>query len=193
MRFINKLSGRKKKIPSTGASDQLRIRQMYEKHNLTLRRYASRYLRTEGDISDAVQDIFTRVATMTNRENIYADPLPYLITMTRNIIMDGYRKGMVRERYKEGQLLEQKSIPLFAQTFVSEQTPERIVEGRQQLDLVVACVKQMPDDIQRAFLLSRIKNMTYKEIAIDMSLSERTVLRYVAQAISVIKSRLEQK
>lgn len=193
MIFLDKISNKKKKIPSSEVSDQLRIRQIYEKHNLILRRYASRYLRTEGDISDAVQEVFTRVAAMKNRLDIYGDPLPYLITMTRNLIRDGYRKGMIRERYKEGELLEFKYMEPFAQNYMGEQTPERIVEGRQQLDLVVACVKKMPNDIQRAFLLSRIKNMTYIEIANDMGVSERTVLRYVAQAISVIKTRLEGK
>jgi len=190
MRFLNKLVQNEEGPFLFETADQVRVQKIYEKHSSALRRYASRYLRTEGDISDIVQDVFMRISTMENISDIDADPLPYLITMTRNLIRDGYRKVAVRERYVDSVVREHKSMPLKLWGS-NDQTPERILEGRQQLAQVAACVKKMPADIQRAFLLNRVKNMTYKEIADDMGVSERTVLRHVAQAISVIKSRLE--
>ncbi|WP_417466199.1 RNA polymerase sigma factor [Kordiimonas sp.] len=191
MNFLNKLARTEKELAPPVSAEQARIHKIYEEHNAALRRFASRYLRTEGEISDIIQDVFARLSGMDSIQHLEADPLPYLITMTRNMIRDGYRKVAVRDRYEEAVKRDQKSGEALG-GFSDLQTPERIIEGRQQLVIIVSCVKKMPPDIQQAFLLSRVKNMTYKEVAQKMGVSERTVLRHVAQAVSVIKSRLEQ-
>ncbi len=173
-----------KKTENTNTAQRAVVESLYTAHHDVLTRFSARYMAHDNDVADVVQDVFVRLSSMENIQDICADPLPYLLTMTRNLIRDRYRRNHVRQAHKNSV----QPDPDLA----SQQTPEHQLEWRQKVDIVAQCVTHLPPDIQRAFLLSRLKNMTYKEIAVDMRISERSARRYVAQALSVFKSRLEQ-
>ncbi|NOX83664.1 MAG: sigma-70 family RNA polymerase sigma factor [Alphaproteobacteria bacterium] len=71
-------------------------------------------------------------------------------------------------------------------------SPEQITVARQDLKTSIAAIKNLPDRIRHAFILSRFENKNYREIAGDMKVSESSVEKYIIAALKLLRDALEQ-
>ncbi len=71
-------------------------------------------------------------------------------------------------------------------------SPEQITVARQDLKTSIAAIKNLPDRIRHAFVLSRFENKNYREIAGDMDVSESSVEKYIIAALKLLRDALEQ-
>ncbi len=71
-------------------------------------------------------------------------------------------------------------------------SPEQITVARQDLKTSIAAIKNLPDRIRHAFILSRFENKNYREIASDMDVSESSVEKYIIAALKLLRDALEQ-
>jgi RNA polymerase sigma-19 factor, ECF subfamily len=71
-------------------------------------------------------------------------------------------------------------------------SPEQITVARQDLKTSIAAIKNLPDRIRHAFILSRFENKNYREIACDMKVSESSVEKYIIAALKLLRDALEQ-
>ncbi len=71
-------------------------------------------------------------------------------------------------------------------------SPEQITAAKQDLKTGIAAIKQLPDRIRRAFIMSRFENMNYREIAAAMKVSESSVEKYIIAALKLLRDALEQ-
>jgi RNA polymerase sigma-70 factor (ECF subfamily) len=51
-------------------------------------------------------------------------------------------------------------------------------------------IKELPDSIRETFMLNRYNQMTYKEIAVHLSISEKTVEYRISRALKDLRSKL---
>jgi len=142
--------------------------------------YACSYLKDEDASEDIVQEVFTRIwehrRDLIGREDLRY----YLFTAVRNNCISQLRKekkSSAREWY-DGYL-----------DYIQDKE-----EGEQHYRAVLQkAIEELPPRCKEVFLLSRISNMTYKEIAGSLGISEKTVENQMGKALKLIRAFLKSK
>lgn len=156
--------------------------EIYDRYGLMIYYKVNQILRDEESAKDLVQDLFMSV--WNKPENIRADTnLPgYLYIASRNRVFKLIEKGKVRNDY----LTE---ISKFSSE-ISNDTIERLDE-RELMMLVAQEVARLPSKMREVFQLSRIKDLSHKEIALKLNISDKTVRKQIQNALQILRSRLK--
>jgi len=105
------------------AADETRF---FADHYMPVMRLCMRHLRDESDAEDAAQEVFRRA--VQRRAELRGDPLPWLITVAKNVCRDELR------RRRNGWSALERSAAMApadeASTAVIEDNPERLVVGQ---------------------------------------------------------------
>lgn len=70
-------------------------------------------------------------------------------------------------------------------------TPDRVLEGRHDIETVAAALQRLPESARNAFIFSRFEEMTYPEIAKGMGVSVSSVEKYIMRALREITAALD--
>lgn len=130
-------------------------------------------LRSEPDAEDVAQEVFAR---LWERKNIWLDNErefdSYLLVMTRNIVLNMYKREQTREKYIEYYMVEAVPAQIDCDFF------ERFY-CREMLGIVNCLLAAIPERRRRVFELSRFHGKGHKEIAAIMGISVHTVERQI--------------
>jgi RNA polymerase sigma-70 factor (ECF subfamily) len=140
---------------------------------LVLRRRQT--VRGSPEAEDLEQEAVLRALDAPNSGAI-RDPLRYLMRVTRNLFIDGYRR-------KQREALALASIYPERAPITEVRNPERILSGKDDLRCVLQAIKSLPPRCQQAFVLHRFNNLSYPAIARKMGVSTGTVEKHIAEAI----------
>ena len=142
--------------------------------------FASQYV-PASECEEIVQDVMMWL--WENRQNIAPEMSlkSLLFTIVKNKCLNSishqYRKQEVHEK------LYQKFIVQF------EDPDFYIVDDlMEKLDRAIQC---LPEDYRNAFEMNRFENLTYKEIAEKLAVSEKTVAYRIAQALKLLRKELK--
>ena len=151
--------------------------------------YALKILHDDNLAKDGVQELF--IYLWTNRINLgnVITIKPYLITCLRRRIIRQVQE-FKKENIKAGIYLQEEPDIYFS--------PEEFTIGEQQHDIVKEhlsqVLNQLPERRKEAVYLKYYKNLSYKEIAVIMSVSEKAVINHVYKAFKTIrKSKILEK
>ena len=61
--------------------------------------------------------------------------------------------------------------------------PDEITSLRQQCEILIKAINALPEKYRHVFLLRKIDELSYGEIALKLQISEKTVQRYLVQAM----------
>jgi RNA polymerase sigma factor (sigma-70 family) len=159
------------------------LERLYRAQAPSLARYFRRHLRGSDDVPDLVQETFARLARA--RTEHPQRPVAYLRRIARNLLIDRARRrdsGLSHFHLEMGDHLGLSTAP--------EQ--ERALEADDVLRLYRRALDQLPPKTRTAFLLHRIDDLSYKEIAAEMAISIPTVQYHVARALMHIDEILDQ-
>ncbi|HBK31878.1 MAG TPA: RNA polymerase sigma-70 factor, partial [Porphyromonadaceae bacterium] len=70
-------------------------------------------------------------------------------------------------------------------------SPEEIYTVRELESLLQAALQKLPENSRRAFELSRFGQLTYQQIATEMSVSPKTVEAYISKALGLLREDLK--
>ena len=172
---------------SAMSDERMRVQPAAEAHSVDLltRRYRGvlvRYFRRRGidanDAADLVQEVFVRLS----RENVLARVQHiegYLFGAAANVATDYFRRRKVRLAYPVEDHTE-------AMHRSEEFSPDRLAEGRQELELIVAALNELPERMRNIFILARLENMQRAEIAARLGISKRLVEQQIALATACL-------
>lgn len=148
----------------------------FSDHHRWLLSHIQRHLRNHADAEDTVADTFCQLLVARVDPDAIEQPRAYLSTIARRLIFDRHRH---RRRKLELAYLERLSM-----------LPEALAPSpEEQLLLIEALVAidraidGLPMLVKAAFLYSQLDGLSYVEIARKLELSERTVSRYMKQAL----------
>ncbi|MDY9918268.1 MAG: RNA polymerase sigma-70 factor [Proteiniphilum sp.] len=142
--------------------------------------FAQRYISSPEACEDIVQDTFFHLWKNRKKIEITSSFKNLLITSVKNNCTDYLRKQSVRQYYAEKQAVS-----------ATTDTPEVIYTIGELEQMLHTALKQLPENVRRAFELSRFENMTYHQIAEEMSVSPKTVEAYISKALSVLRAELK--
>lgn len=163
------------------------LEQIVQEHDAGLRRFIRVRLGTSVDCDDIVQGVYTRLVQIENLEAHFGGRLDtvrnYLFQIAVNLITDGYRRAQVR---RESAHLPYDKVAVFSTTT----SPERQLQGKRKLQQIHAALASLKPEYQQAFALSRMENMSYREISDTMGVSVSTVEKYISAALVAIRQRV---
>ncbi|MGY1489269.1 sigma-70 family RNA polymerase sigma factor [Methylobacillus pratensis] len=154
---------------------------LYTHHHGWLQDWLRRKLGDAADAADVAQDTFMRI--LTAPEHIaekksgwqLQEPRAYLTVVAKRLVANLYRRRALEQAYLD-------SLALMPD--LSAPSPEHrlvILETLQQID---SMLDGLPAKVRAAFLLAQLEGMTYAQIAQQLKTSERTVKRYMVQAMA---------
>ncbi|MBB1489139.1 sigma-70 family RNA polymerase sigma factor [Oceanospirillum sediminis] len=156
----------------------------YQMHHLYVQNHdwLSRWLYTKlgccHQAADICHDAFIRILQKWRHQGHFPDieqPKAYLTTVAGRLVTDHFRKQSLEQAWQESLAsLPEKDVP----------SPQLLLQLRETLEEVDRILNSLPQAVRDTFLLSQLDGMTYKQIAEQLQVSERTVKRYMAQAFA---------
>lgn len=163
--------------------DPSAMKMLFDLYYTALCNYAKRYTNDPVAAEEVVSDVMFKF--WQNRTNSYqADMLrDYLFAATRNTSLN-YLKQQ-QNRYS---LLENWAEKL-RNELIAETPLDKLLEAEMQtcFDTII---NSLPEQTHTVFLLSREKNLTYKEIADRLCITENTVKYHIKVALKKLRSGL---
>ncbi len=154
------------------------VDQLSRRYHAVLVRYFGRRGIDVADGQDLAQEVFERLSRPEVRERI-GRVEGYLFSIAANLAVEYFRYRQVRTAHPFTDLVSRVQRD-------EEFTPDRLVEGRQELDLVVAALNTLPERMRHIFVLARLENLTHAEIAARLGVSKRLVQYEVTMATACL-------
>ena len=144
----------------------------YASEHGRLRRIARRITGRHDDAEDVVQDAFVKLSG----RQVGADDLGLLVRTTQNLARDAMRAARVRTAYA-AQMTDDQLSPDAA-------APDQTTASRQELGALLAAIEALPERTRRIFLMNKVDELTYPEIAKRLEVSVSTVEKEMISALS---------
>ncbi|MBI1906390.1 MAG: sigma-70 family RNA polymerase sigma factor [Rhodocyclales bacterium] len=150
---------------------------LYGEHHAWLMAWLRRKLGCPHNAADLAHDTFVRLLGSRDgerrRENL-REPRAYLATIARGLVIDHWRRQELERAYLDALArLPEAEAP-------SAEEQALLLELLVRIDTVLDGLRA---PVRTAFVLARIEDLPHAEIARRMGVSQRSVERYVAEAL----------
>ena len=147
-------------------------------HEGALMRYLLRCWFRREEIHDLRQEIYVRVYEAAAKARP-AMPKSFMFTTARHLMTDRLRRARVVSIEAVGDIDALNVL-------VDELTPERRLSSRQELRRLSAALDRLPDRCREVVWLRKVEDLSQKEVAARMGISEKTVEKQVAKGARLI-------
>lgn len=160
--------------------DQLAFTEIYNRYWAEMYHHTFRMLKDEDSSKDVVQDVFSTLWLKSSTLNVNIKLSGHLYISARNKVLNLIAQDKVRNDYLSA-----------IATFVTESTNDAsLFDEKQILEIVEAEIRNLPPKMREIFELSRKDNLSHKEIAKRLNLSDQTVKKQVQNALKIIKNKV---
>lgn len=158
--------------------DESAFKVLYDRHWPEVYTMVYRRLGDEEATKDIVQDIFVNLWLSMKEIIVESTLAPYLNKAARNRTISFYKKNIAS--------FSRNNI------FQDEQVQHSVELNMEALELEAFFnqeIAEMPDNMRKAFVLSRQENKSIREIAEELSLSEQTIKNNISQALERLRKK----
>ena len=177
-------------IAGLKAGDQIGFNLLFKEYYRRLHFFALQYVLHSDAADNLVQD--TYIALWKNRKNIKANQeaalLSWLYTVLKNNCCQYLRQKKARHEYSTELLQEQGELDIAGLELLdtSEQTLHEINT------IVEGTLEKLTPQCRRVFEMSRFVGLKNKEIAYELSITEKAVERNMTRALKVFRISLRE-
>ena len=168
-------------LASLKAGEEEVFSEIYERYWAVLYRHAYKLLKDEAAAQDIVQDIFVTLWDNMEDLELQRSLRSYLYTAVRNKVLNSIQREKYQQRYVE-------SFLHFMNT--SEAITDHTLRENMLREKIDREVAHLPAKMRHIFEMSRIHHRSYKEIARELQLSDKTVKKQVSNAIRILRFKL---
>lgn len=167
-------------IAGLARGDRAAFDAIYYKYVRQLMAYAQSYLRVLQDSEEVVEDVF--ISLWRTRSSIRSTESlrPLLFISARNRILSALRKRINSGIYEE--------FVTHRHELSGEDTPLEYDEFER---MVMDCVDSLPSTQRRVVRMSRFDNLSNREIADALNLSEQTVRNALSQGLKTLQLKIK--
>lgn len=154
---------------------------IYDRYWAVLFQHARRMTRNDELAKDVVQDVFINLWDKASELNLNHSLSSYLYTSIRNKIINLYDKEKVKTRYLD-------SLANFMEA--GENITDHLLREKMLSVRIEKEIAQLPKGMKQIFEMSRKDNKSYKAIADDLNISDKTVKKQISNAIKILRLKL---
>lgn len=144
------------------------------------------FLRRIGDAAEAedlTQDVFARLSQRANDDPV-ENVEGYVFQVAANLLRDRFRREQVRPDIG----LEGFADP--SGRLVDEISPEREAMGREDYQRFVEAMDMLPERLRTVFILNRFEDMSGREIAAALGLSQRQIEKDISRVLAHLREQM---
>jgi len=157
--------------------EPLSVRDIIHRYHSALLNFLRPRLRVAEDAADIAQETYIRMMQYEGSREIRS-PSSMLFRIAINVTNDLGRAEQVRRvadqcRFDDLELVSEHP------------SPEREVAASQDLEILYDVIAKLPPKCRKVFLLSRVQNLTYPQIAAQCGISIKMVEKHVSHALAL--------
>jgi RNA polymerase sigma-70 factor (ECF subfamily) len=153
-------------------------------HRAMLQGYLRRYLSTEEDIEDVIQDTYIRIYGIQDYTTVES-PKALLITIAHNLAVELGRRRTSRAT---------DAVADFDALGVSSSNPqlEEQLDARRRFEAFCAAVDSLPPICRRVFVLRKVYKLSQSEISAVLGIAQSTIEKHVAKGLVRCRDHLRE-
>ena len=161
-------------------SDHKAFNSLYELYWRQVYNFCRLYLNNHTVAEEVVQEVFITLWESRSSINEEENFKGLLFIITRNRIFNHHRKSVNEDFYKMTVLSAMEN----------SYNMEEEIEARNLSDYIDRLINELPPRRREIFNLSRKEHKSYKEIAGELGISEKTVENQISEALKYLKKNL---
>jgi RNA polymerase sigma factor (sigma-70 family) len=156
------------------------------KHILPLEPQLRGWLRRNGpkflEADDLIQEAYAKLAMLASVSEI-EQPKAYLYQIVKSLVTDEYRRGKI---------VSIESVAEISEFSPHDETgsPERILSGHQDLERLFRAINALPAPAKAVFVLKKFDELSQRDIAARLHISENMVEKRLSQALRAIAGNM---
>lgn len=164
------------------AGNDLAYTEIYERYSGLLYLFAYKKLKNEDEAKDIVQDIFIALWNRRKELSFHTALRSYLFKAVNNSALNLFVHYKYRSDYISSfeQFLQQYHVP----------EADELLQEKELSNIIDTEISLLPEKMREIFQLSRKQQLSHKEIADKLGISELTVKTQVKRAIRILRLRL---
>jgi RNA polymerase sigma-70 factor (ECF subfamily) len=161
--------------------DQLAFTEIYNRYKHLLQNHAYKKLGDFDEVKDVLQEVFTNLWNKRQELPITSNLCGYLYTGIRNRILNNFAHKQVQNKYTA-------SLQQFAGQ--GNYNTDALIREKELALIIQKEIDRLPVKMREIFILNRKENLTHREIATRLAISEQTVSKQITNALKVLRVRL---
>lgn len=161
--------------------EEAAFKQFFSSHYSQLVVFANRYTADQDVSEELVQDVFYRLWKDLKNLDIKSNIRSYVYGATRNACLNHLKHQKVVLKHAE-----------YLQSRPYQYAENKEIEYDELYDKVQESIQSLPEKCREVFLLSRHEGLSYKEIAVQLQISIKTVENQMGKALRVLKGALKE-
>lgn len=130
---------------------------------------------------DILQDVFISFWENRRKLNKNKSVISYIYTIANNFALNYLRHQTIVHKYQ-----------LKYNQAESEISVHEILENKELSEYINKAIERLSDKVKTVFLMSRIENLSYKEIAERLGISISTVESHIVKALKCIRESIPE-
>ena len=151
-------------------------------HEEALLRYLQRNWPHRDELHDLRQEVYARVYQAAGK-GLPQQPKAFLFASARHLLADRARRARVVSIEPMGDFEP-------SHVLVDEVSPERWCGGRQALKRLAEALDRLPDRCREVVWLRRVDELSQKDVALRLGISEKTVEKHIAKGMRLLADYL---
>ena len=163
-------------------SDERAFTEIYNRYKGVLFVHACRMLEDAEVAKDVIQDLFTVLWCRKSEIIITGTLSSYLYAAVKNRILDQMSRQRTHDRYID-------SLAGFMEE--GECITDQQLRANELSHLIEKEVTLLPAKMRQIFEMSRLGHLSYKEIAAEMDISDKTVKKQISNALMILRKKID--
>ncbi|WP_231577466.1 RNA polymerase sigma factor [Sphingobacterium sp. IITKGP-BTPF85] len=157
---------------------------LFDRYSDILFRFIQKRIESVPDVEDIIQEVFISMWNRRSKIEVSDSIYPYLFKAAKYEMIDWLIKSEKRNRHLD-------YLEINKDQYLIGTTSEDELIAKELARLLENEMSRMPDTMRSVFRLSRSEDMSIKDIANQLSLSEQTVKNNVSMALNRLKFKLK--
>lgn len=157
------------------------VSELFLKHRQDLLRFFTAKVSCPETAADLTQETYLRVAGRVNPDKI-GNFRAYLFSVANNLAID-YLRSRSRQLKRDGGEVSEDAVS-------SAPEPDNVLSSQQQVEFLQQVIYSLPPKCRQVFIMCRVDEKSYTEVANELGISKRTVESHMRKALDHIRRQL---